>query len=92
MTRPIGSKCTDDCRRPTQSQAHCSVCHRTFGGVRNFDLHRHDGWCLDPAGVGLVDRDGVWRRPPPEDWSFRPDGTAVDDTALVGGTSGNPTG
>lgn len=55
-------KC-DGCRTVTPAQAHCSVCHRTFGSVSGFDRHRRNGECIDPTTVGLVARDGVWRRP-----------------------------
>lgn len=65
--RPIGSKCRPDCKRPTPAQAHCSVCHQTFGGVHNFDRHRDDGWCLEPATLGMVQREQVWRTPMAED-------------------------
>lgn len=63
MTTPIGSRCTATCRLPSQSQAHCSVCHRTFGGVSGFDMHRRNGWCIDPTKFGIVERDGLWRTP-----------------------------
>jgi hypothetical protein len=53
--------CSPTCKIPTPAQAHCSVCHRTFGGVYGFDRHRHDGRCLDPAGLHMILRDGVWR-------------------------------
>lgn len=55
--------CLPGCRTPTQFQAHCSVCHRTFGGVTGFDDHRKNGECLDPVTRGYVqsERDGVWR-------------------------------
>lgn len=50
--------------RPTPSQAHCTVCHETFGGVTGFDKHRKDGWCQNPASVDLVADDrGIWRWP-----------------------------
>lgn len=62
-TAPIGSKCRPDCRQPSASQAHCSGCHRTFGGVTYFDAHRCNGWCLNPADLGLVERDGLWTTP-----------------------------
>lgn len=54
------------------ARAFCNGCRRTFGGVSAFDLHQRDSneppyvRCLDPSGVGLVERDGVWRRPPPD--------------------------
>lgn len=33
-------------------QAHCSICHRHFSTVTNFDRHKpsYDG-CLDPAAI-----------------------------------------
>jgi hypothetical protein len=48
------------------------VCGREFGGVTAFD--RHLSWsksvpfvtCLEPEGVGLVARDGVWGMPTPQ--------------------------
>ena len=55
--------CMTSCRQPTPAQAHCGVCHRTWGGVTGFDAHRRDGVCLDPATLGYVERDGVWRTP-----------------------------
>lgn len=58
--------CLPTCRRPAGRQAHCGACHRTFGSVTAFDEHRRGGTCLDPADAGMVDRDGVWRRPMPE--------------------------
>lgn len=53
--------CPPDCKMPTPAQAHCSVCHRTFGGVRAFDRHRSKGTCVDPAPLGYIERGGVWR-------------------------------
>ncbi len=61
--RPIGSRCTPDCRLPVRSQAHCSVCHRTLSGVTYFDQHRRDGWCVDLPDLGLVEVDGLWSSP-----------------------------
>lgn len=58
--------CSPTCRQPSPFMAHCSVCHRTFGGVTGFDAHRKDGACLDPSALGYVERDGVWRTPMPE--------------------------
>lgn len=65
--------CTSDCPRVTPGQAHCTVCHRTFGGVSGFDRHRHKrrgnpevgsmATCIDPGAFGYVERDGVWREP-----------------------------
>jgi hypothetical protein len=58
--------CTDECVKPSRTQAHCSAagCHRTFGSVSAFDEHRVGGKCLDPEGRGLYVRDRIWRRPP----------------------------
>jgi len=55
--------CDQSCKRPTSSQAHCSMCHRTYSRASVFDLHRRNGECLDPTSIGLVERDQVWRRP-----------------------------
>lgn len=58
------TRCEPDCVSPTPHQAHCTVCHKTFGGIRLFDRHRKDGVCLDPAGLGMVlTEKGVWRVP-----------------------------
>ena len=57
--------CTNDCARPTPSQAHCPTCHETFGGVTGFDTHRKDGVCLDPELKGYVLVKDIWRLPPP---------------------------
>lgn len=75
--RPIGSRCSEaaihrksSCKRPTPSQAHCSVCHRTFSGVWWFDEHRRDGFCVMPEVLEEVD--GVWKdtsRGRPEHWT-----------------------
>lgn len=53
--------CPADCRTPTPAQAHCPTCHRTFGGVYGFDSHRRNGRCIDPEGLPMVERDGIWR-------------------------------
>ena len=55
--------CTPSCKKPSPAQAHCSACHRTFGGVTGFDAHRREGACLDPSGLGMADNGGVWRMP-----------------------------
>ena len=63
--------CRVTCRRPSPSMAHCGVCHRTFGGVTGFDLHRHHeatrvqtgNRCADPAVLGMQEHNGVWRQP-----------------------------
>lgn len=91
------SKCTEECKRPTPSQAHCPTCHRTFGGVRGFDVHRVRGECRNPADFGYVERDGVWRRPVAADdpalqrWaSLRPPADAVEPRTDATGTPGHP--
>lgn len=55
--------CTRACVTPSPAQAHCGVCHETFGGVRLFDTHRKTGTCIAPATLGAVARNGVWRVP-----------------------------
>lgn len=62
-TAPIGTPCSPGCRQPSPSQAHCMVCHRTLRGPGQFDQHRCNGHCLDPAVLGLVDLDGLWTTP-----------------------------
>ncbi|MBN9740466.1 hypothetical protein DMP23_04990 [Amycolatopsis sp. A1MSW2902] len=47
------------------SRAHCSACHRTFGGVVGFDKHRHEGRCRDPLSQGLTLKSGIWVHPAP---------------------------
>lgn len=60
----IRRKCGPDCVKPTPSQAHCAVCHQTFGGVTGFDHHRRDGQCIQPAGLGMeLSALGIWRTP-----------------------------
>lgn len=63
------SRCTDACKRPTPAQAHCTVCHRTFGGAWGFDEHRKggDGLCVDPVSKGMVEMEGIWRTPMDQD-------------------------
>jgi hypothetical protein len=65
---PQGTRCTGlGCVVPTASQAHCTVCHSTFGGVTGFDKHRKDGWCLNPVTLKMALNDrGVWRTVPTE--------------------------
>lgn len=78
---PVGTLCNrSGCTavRPTPTQAHCTVCHETFGGVTGFDNHRKDGWCHNPATLAepmIQDYHGVWRRPRP---------VGVEDFAVVG--------
>jgi len=46
--------------------AHCSVCHRTFGGERGFTMHRKNFACVAPEALGLTqDAQGIWRMPAP---------------------------
>jgi hypothetical protein len=44
------------------SACHCAACHRTFTGIRAFDIHRTGGHCNDP--VTLVNRNGAPRLVP----------------------------
>ncbi len=62
-TAPTSSPCQPTCHRPNASQAHCTTCHRTFGGVTYFDAHRCNGWCNNPADLGLVEHGGLWTTP-----------------------------
>ncbi len=55
--------CTTDCHPPTPSQAHCGACHITMRTVTDFDRHRRDGQCLDPAAIGLVQVGRLWATP-----------------------------
>lgn len=57
----MSTACDATCKRPARSQAHCTVCHLTFVDVHGFGAHRRGGWCLDPATIGLVELDEVWR-------------------------------
>ena len=45
------SPCTNRCHwpKPGTSQAHCPTCHHTFFGIDEFDDHRSDGQCVNPA-------------------------------------------
>lgn len=52
--------CTSQCRKVSGRQAHCSACHRSFSGVRNFDVHRNKGVCADPSRRNMTNRDGIW--------------------------------
>jgi hypothetical protein len=59
--------CSDSCRHPAPSQAHCGACHITFGGVGNFDRHRKSGACVRPERLGLrANAFNVWVSPPDE--------------------------
>jgi hypothetical protein len=63
MAHPIGTRCQPACHRPTGTQSHCTVCHRTLGGPSYFDDHRRDGRCLDPTQMGLAEQGGLWTTP-----------------------------
>lgn len=63
---PIGRKCDETCthRAPSASQCLCSVCHEVFGGITYFDQHRINGWCQNPAEIGMVvGSRGTWGTP-----------------------------
>ncbi len=45
-----------DRRWNSTSEAHCATCHCHFSTVANFDRHRVNGTCADPAT--LTDRHG----------------------------------
>lgn len=55
--------CVATCIKPSPSNAHCGACHRTFGSVTGFDLHRRGGQCTDPATIAgqRLDANGIWR-------------------------------
>jgi hypothetical protein len=59
------------------SRAHCAACHDTFTTVTNFDRHRRNGRCVDPASVGLIFKNGLWRQPTPMGWPFDGSGVAL---------------
>lgn len=85
MTAPARNRCGTNCRRPSPSQAHCAICHHTFGGVYAFDQHRRGGECRPAADLGLsLDASGVWRFPPDEANAAR---LAALSTAGQGGQS-----
>jgi len=56
-----------ECKSNWQSvtNAHCSVCHRTFRNISGFDQHRIvEDTCLDPIQyLGMLDIDGIWATP-----------------------------
>ena len=45
---------------------HCGSCHRSFGGLSAFDLHREGMRCTDPTALRTPLRlvDGVYHFPP----------------------------
>jgi hypothetical protein len=57
--------------------AHCASCHLTFSTSKNFEKHRVDGKCLDPAQRGMTQtlRGGyeLWVTPLPSTTTFRTD-------------------
>lgn len=64
---PKGYRCDSTCThgRPSPAQCLCTVCHELFSGFTAFDDHRDEGWCRNPASVGLVQRpNGMWGGPP----------------------------
>jgi hypothetical protein len=74
MTRITCGGCTTTWTGLTY--AHCSVCHETFGGIRNFDRHRTDGACRHPTDVGLtIGIRGVWAEP--FSWQREPDNPLI---------------
>jgi hypothetical protein len=79
--------CGPACVAPTPSQAHCSVCHTTFGGPTGFDKHRRHGVCADPATLGMADDGrGVWRKPNDRAgwWETPPENATDGRTGLPG--------
>ena len=50
---PLPHSCAQGHRWAGSLTCHCSVCHRSFSGVKHFDRHRRGGVCLDPAEIGL---------------------------------------
>lgn len=85
--------CEPSCIRPTPSQAHCPTCHRTFGGVRGFDDHRHNGTCLDPTTKGYVrSASGIWRTPMTEEYAARVQRMSTERRNSARGTRGTPEG
>jgi len=49
-------------RWTSKSLAHCTACHRTFGGVGGFDKHRDNGRCIDPMELGMEIKERTWVR------------------------------
>lgn len=68
---------------PSPSQAKCSLCRQTFGGVTLFDRHRKGGECVDPRAIGLRRNErGVWKGEP--DGRFPVTRDAVDALTAPG--------
>lgn len=63
---PVGSaSCKCGRRWVGLRECHCTVCHRQFSTIDNFDAHRVDERCIDPAqarvkGDALRDKKTVW--------------------------------
>lgn len=43
------AKCDCGLEWTSLTECHCGACHRHFGGLGGFDLHRKGDACLDPA-------------------------------------------
>lgn len=55
--------CRPTCIQPSPTNAHCSACHHTFGGITGFDRHRRAGECLKARDIGMhADHNGIWRQ------------------------------
>lgn len=48
---PFACRC--GARWSGNSTCHCGSCHISLSGVTNFDRHRRNGQCLDPAELGM---------------------------------------
>lgn len=62
---PTGRRCDDTCthRMPAQGTkvCLCTVCHELFSTPNNFTKHRKDGWCENPAMLGMkLNEYGTW--------------------------------
>lgn len=51
--------CTSTCHKPRGRQCHCGVCHKSFSGIRTFDIHRREGTC-NLVSWRLTEKNGVW--------------------------------
>jgi hypothetical protein len=53
--RTLPNTCRCGARWSGNVTAHCAAaCHRSFSGVTNFDRHRRNGACLNPANIGMA--------------------------------------